>query len=137
MSERMIALGKSGDFFGPLYPYIIDDDVTDVDYNGREVWITDSDNCRHVCKDLILSQDFVDQFTGRVANGVSKAFNRQNPVLEAETASLRITIVRMIMGHEHLSTTQKYTHLSNPYIEDSLSRYWNQSTLIGGDSDGK
>ena len=38
---------------------------------------------------------------------------------------------------EHLSTTQKYTHLSNPYIEDSLSRYWNQSTLIGGDSDGK
>ena len=75
MSERMIALGKSGDFFGPLYPYIIDDDVTDVDYNGREVWITDSDNCRHVCKDLILSQDFVDQFTGRVANGVSKAFN--------------------------------------------------------------
>lgn len=93
MSERMIALGKSGDFFGPLYPYIIDDDVTDVDYNGREVWITDSDNCRHVCKDLILSQDFVDQFTGRVANGVSKAFNRQNPVLEAETASLRITIV--------------------------------------------
>ena len=69
MSERMIALGKSGDFFGPLYPYIIDDDVTDVDYNGREVWITDSDNCRHVCKDLILSQDFVDQFTGRVANG--------------------------------------------------------------------
>lgn len=48
-----------------------------------------------------------------------------------------IYIVRMIMGHEHLSTTQKYTHLSNPYIEDSLSKYWNQSTLIGGDSDGK
>lgn len=41
MSERMIALGKSGDFFGPLYPYIIDDDVT-MWYNGREVWITDS-----------------------------------------------------------------------------------------------
>ena len=65
MSERMIALGKSGDFFGPLYPYIIDDDVTDVDYNGREVWITDSDNCRHVCKDLILSQDFVDRARGK------------------------------------------------------------------------
>ena len=48
-----------------------------------------------------------------------------------------VSVVRMIIGHEHLSTTQKYTHLSNPYIEDSLSRYWNQSTLIGGDSDGK
>ena len=113
MSERMIALGKSGDFFGPLYPYIIDDDVTDVDYNGREVWITDSDNCRHVCKDLILSQDFVDQFTGRVANGVSKAFNRQNPVLEAETASLRITIV-----HESVCLTGRSICIrkSLPYV---------------------
>ena len=40
-----------------------------------------------------MTESFIDQFTGRVANGVSKAFNRQNPILEAETASLRITIV--------------------------------------------
>ena len=37
------------------------------------------------------------------------------------------------MGHEHISTTQRYTHLSNHYIEDSLSRYWGQSSLIGDD----
>ena len=52
-------------------------------------------------------------------------------------SGMDVSVVRMIMGHEHLSTTQKYTHLSNLYIEDSLSRYWNQSTLIGGGSDGK
>lgn len=52
-------------------------------------------------------------------------------------SGMDVSVVRMIMGHEHLSTTQKYTHLSDPYIEDSLSRYWNQSILIGGDSDGK
>ena len=52
-------------------------------------------------------------------------------------SGMDVSVVRMLMGHEHLSTTQKYTHLSNPYIEDSLSRYWNQSTLIGGGSDGK
>ena len=39
--------------------------------------------------------------------------------------------------HEHISTTQKYTHLSDPYIEDSLSRYWDKSILIGGGNDGK
>lgn len=93
MAEQMLFLDKTGEFFGPLYPYIIDDDITDVDYNGREVWITDCNNCRHVCPDLQLTESFIDQFTGRVANGVSKAFNRQNPILEAETASLRITIV--------------------------------------------
>ena len=93
MAEQMLFLDKTGEFFVPLYPYIIDDDITDVDYNGREVWITDCNNCRHVCPDLQLTESFIDQFTGRVANGVSKAFNRQNPILEAETASLRITIV--------------------------------------------
>lgn len=46
-----------------------------------------------------------------------------------------ISIVRIIMGHKHLSTTQKYTHLSDPYIYDSLSRYWSQSKLIVGGSD--
>lgn len=45
------------------------------------------------------------------------------------------SVARIIMGHEHISTTQKYTHLSDPYIEDSLSRYWNKSTLTGGGSD--
>ena len=35
------------------------------------------------------------------------------------------------MGHEHLSTNQKYTHLSNPFIEDSLERYWSSSFLMG------
>ena len=48
-------------------------------------------------------------------------------------SGLDVSVVRIIMGHEHISTTQKYTHLSNPYIEDSLSRYWGQSSLIGGD----
>ncbi len=45
------------------------------------------------------------------------------------------SVARIIMGHEHISTTQKYTHLSDPYIADSLSRYWKQSLLIGGDCD--
>jgi len=48
-----------------------------------------------------------------------------------------ISVVQMIMGHEQLATTQKYTHISNPYIEESLSKYWSQSNLTGGASDVK
>ena len=50
-------------------------------------------------------------------------------------SGMDVSVTQIIMGHEHISTTQKYTHLSDPYIEDSLSRYWSRSTLIGGDSD--
>jgi site-specific recombinase XerD len=43
-----------------------------------------------------------------------------------------ISIIKIIMGHEHISTTQRYTHLSDPYIMESLSKYWGQSTVAGG-----
>lgn len=78
--------------FGPLYPFIADDAVTDIDFNGREVWLTNCRNERFMA-DTRLSEDFVDQFTKRIANAVSKPFHKMEPVLEAETDTLRITIV--------------------------------------------
>lgn len=52
-------------------------------------------------------------------------------------SGMDISIVKIIMGHEHISTTQKYTHLSHSYIEDRLSRYWSRSIMAGGDTDDK
>jgi len=50
-------------------------------------------------------------------------------------SGMDISIIRILAGHEHISTTQKYTHLTDRYIEESLSRYWEQSVLIGGTKD--
>ena len=44
----------------------------------------------------------------------------------AETG-MDVSIIRIIMGHEHIATTQKYTHLTEQYISESLSRYWDKS----------
>lgn len=52
-------------------------------------------------------------------------------------SGMDISVVKIILGHEHITTTQKYTHISNQYLEDSLSRYWNKSILIGGGVDVK
>ncbi|OOM77374.1 tyrosine recombinase XerD [Clostridium puniceum] len=48
-----------------------------------------------------------------------------------------ISVVKIIAGHEHITTTQQYTHISNQYLEDSLSKYWSKSILIGGGASGK
>ncbi len=93
MGANTITLAEEERFFGPLYPMVEDDFITDVDFNGEQVWLTDANNCRKPCFDVQVDNDFVDQFTQRVANVVSKPFNKQNPILEAETDCLRITIV--------------------------------------------
>lgn len=90
--KRKSLIEETGDFFGVLYSYVCDDDITDIDYNGQTLWLTYSDNYRKCAKDII-SDDFVEQFSARVSNAVSKPFNKQYPVLEAETDFLRITIV--------------------------------------------
>lgn len=85
--------------YGILESYVFEDSITDVDYNGRDLWISSLKKGRYCVKD-VLSRDFVSQFCQRVANIVSKPFNKNNPVIEAETKNLRITIV-----HESVANT--------------------------------
>ena len=84
---------ENKDFFGPLFPYIEDPMITDIDYNGATLWVTNAENERYEATDCKISTAFVEEFSNRVANVVSKPFHKQNPVLEAETETLRITII--------------------------------------------
>jgi site-specific recombinase XerD len=52
-------------------------------------------------------------------------------------SGMDISIVRIIAGHKHVTTTQNYVTLSNRFLMESLSAYWDQSTLLKrGDNDG-
>lgn len=88
-------LGK--EYFGPFWKFIEDEEITDVDYNGSEVWVTNIYNERFpISKAYVeeyITPSFVEQFTQRIANVVSRQFNKQNPELEAETGELRVTIL--------------------------------------------
>jgi pilus assembly protein CpaF len=88
-------LGK--EYFGPLWKYIANEEITDVDYNGREIWLTNIYNERYrVSQSYVeehITPGFVEQFTQRIANVVSQQFNKQKPALEAETSELRVTIL--------------------------------------------
>lgn len=85
------------EYFGPLWKYIGNEEITDVDYNGKEVWLTNIYNERYRVSQSFVDENltpaFVEQFTQRIANVVSRQFNKQNPELEAETSELRVTIV--------------------------------------------
>lgn len=89
------AIAMTPDFFGPLLPYVEDEDVTDIDYNGSDTWIRTCHGLRYKAKELTdkMTKQFVTRLTARIQTSVSKEFNPQHPLLEAETKTLRISIV--------------------------------------------
>ncbi len=78
--------------FGVFLPYVQKKEVTDIDFNGRELWITDLELGRY-CAKAIVTEEFVEEFTHRISNRVNKPFNRVHNILEAETETLRISII--------------------------------------------
>lgn len=102
MSEKDVnkAVGSKDDilllepkYFGPFWEYVENDEITDVDFNGTDLWITDAKNRRTKIENHGVTADFVQAFSQRVANQVSKPFNKMNNLLEAETKTLRISIL--------------------------------------------
>ncbi|MGC4020419.1 MAG: ATPase, T2SS/T4P/T4SS family [Muricomes sp.] len=78
--------------FGPLLPYVQDEDITDINFNGTDVWVEHLK--RGIYKAPVkLSKEFVNQLSIRVSNVVSEQINKYNNVLEAETDILRISII--------------------------------------------
>ena len=88
-------LGK--DYMGPLWGFVSSDEITDIDYNGKEIWLTNIYNERFKANQQFVEQNitpaFVEQFTQRISNLVSAQFNKRNPEVEAETEELRVTII--------------------------------------------
>lgn len=81
--------------FGPFLPYVKDKNITDVDFNGQDLWTIDTQNRKIKVSDADhpIPRDFVERFARKVANAKSFDFNQRNPVMEAETKELRISIV--------------------------------------------
>ena len=109
-------LGK--EYFGPLWKYIANEEITDVDYNGREIWLTNIYNERYRVNQAYVDENmtlaFVEQFTQRIANVVSQQFNKQNPELEAETSELRVTVL-----HESIARSGRSISIPAGHSADS------------------
>lgn len=77
--------------FGPLTPYIEDENITDINYNGKHLWIDHLIEGRYC--EYFDEEDFIKQFCFKIANYVNCSFNVTSPILEAETKDLRISIL--------------------------------------------
>lgn len=103
-------MGKIIDFepteeqFGVFWKYIAQPDVTGVNYNGKALWITDLKKGRYQATESV-DERFLSQFVNNIANCVNKQFNSVNPVLEADTRELRISILHQSVAKSGLSVS--------------------------------
>lgn len=88
--EEFIASHRS-ELFSELKEEIADDRITDIEWDGYNLWITHLDNGSYLSKKK-LTAAFVDNLSIRLANIMMVSFNRSVPVLEANTEDLRISI---------------------------------------------
>lgn len=78
--------------FGPFAPYVEDDDITDINYNGRQLWIDHLKRGRYVEEEFVCHKS-IEQFCYRFANHSNHSFNVSHPIIETETKDLRFSIL--------------------------------------------
>lgn len=85
--------------FGVLMEYIKKSSVTDINWNGTALWVDDLYKGRYK-SGIVLSDEFLQHFSAKLSNVVSRQFNKYSPILEAETAELRISVI-----HQEVANT--------------------------------
>lgn len=79
------------ELFSEIEEYLDNDKITDIEWDGDQLWLTELGvGCYATNKKL--SQSFVTNLSIRLSNLMKTNFNQTNPVLEAHTDELRISI---------------------------------------------
>lgn len=86
-------------FLGDLVPFIEDINITDINCNGRSVWVNDVEKGRHPV-DINFGQEMINKLAYKISNTENKQFNKVNPKLEADYNDLRFHFT-----HESFSTS--------------------------------
>lgn len=113
--------------FGEVLNYIEDDNVTDIDWNGKDLWITNLVSGKYRSEKK-LSAGFVDNLAIKLSNVMNVNFNNLNRVLEANTQDRRISIF-----HESAAGEKSLSIRKNPLF----LRLKRESMIQTGYSDEK
>lgn len=98
MAQNQLSLNDEE--FGPILPFVHDDLVTDINYNGRSLWIDHLEKGRYQVEDSGITDAWILQFVQKLSNKMNVQCNKSQPFLEAETDTLRVSVL-----HEAVTNT--------------------------------
>ncbi|MCI9252667.1 MAG: hypothetical protein HFI22_12795, partial [Lachnospiraceae bacterium] len=110
--------------FGPLWKYIRQDEITNVDWDSGQLWIKYANRTRKRVYDPEITEEFIHRFSLIVANHESRPFHRLDSILSAETEQLRITFVHEAFAVSGRSMSIRKSLPRRLYHKDRRKPFW-------------
>jgi Type IV secretory pathway, VirB11 components, and related ATPases involved in archaeal flagella biosynthesis len=80
--------------FGPLKPYLDNDDITDISYsNNGQIWLKTLSKGIFRTENKEINNNFMERLAFQCSNVMGKTFNMAHPFLDSESAELRMNFV--------------------------------------------
>lgn len=80
--------------FGPLIPYLEDDDITDISYsNGGQIYLKTLSKGNYRIENPNINDALIEKLAFQCSNVMGKSFNMAHPFLDAEGAELRLNFI--------------------------------------------
>ena len=105
--------------FGVFWKYLVQPEVTGVNYSNGMLWVTDLSKGRYPVQDEVTDK-FLTQFANTIANSANKHFSSADPVLEADTRDLRISILHPSIARTGMAISLRKSPPVLRHTEESL-----------------
>lgn len=96
--------------FPSLIPYLKNERITDLNYNGKDLWLDHLDEGRLIVANFMTECEAY-KMCLKFSNAVNKNFNLQNPILEADLGLFRVSVIHpSVCGKISLSIRKSTDH---------------------------
>lgn len=100
----------SAEHFGPFLEFLLNENITDIIWDGCSLWIDDVTVGRYMVEDVSeFTPHFIEQFSAHVANYAGVNFNDWDPLVETQIDLYRISIVHEASAHTGTSIAIRRT----------------------------
>lgn len=89
--------------FPELWKHLSPPDVTDVDYNCGNLWVSTTDHVTEKIKDETITENYMRNVAKTISLCTGKSFNAQENILCVDTNTLRVTCVHESVSNNQLS----------------------------------
>ena len=126
--------------FGPLKPYLDDDDITDISYdNGGQIHLKTLSKGIYRIENPAINNSFMEKLAFQCSNVMGKTFNMAHPFLDAESAELRLAFIHDTVSQNGIACVvrktpakirlQKEKIVAEKYVELDIIDFLEQCVL--------